>query len=108
MVSLFCKSGSISNNLFFFFLNILQFYIETCKHVFPFKYRLQGTKFYPLCLCYSIIADEGLEYKHPHCLWYSIKADGLEYKHHNLATVNHWLAANQTLLQVLQGQAVKY
>ena len=31
----FCKSGSMSNNINLFCKDILQFYIETCKHVFP-------------------------------------------------------------------------
>ena len=62
----------MSNNIDLFCNDMLQFYIETCKHVFPHRLQGRSTKFI-LIPSYSIIADKGLEYI---------------YKHQNLATVN--------------------
>ena len=74
MFSPFCKSGSMSNNIDLFCSDMLQFYIETCKHVFPLNTdcRVDLPNFI-LIPSYSIIADKGLEYI---------------YKQQNWATVN--------------------
>ena len=64
----------MSNNIDLFCNDMLQFYIETCKHVFRLNTdcRVDLPNFV-LIPSYSIIADKGLEYI---------------YKQQNWATVN--------------------
>ena len=67
-------SVNLSNNINLFCKDILQFYIETSKHVFPLntdcRVDLPNSILIP---SYSIIADKGLEYI---------------YKYQKFATVN--------------------